>query len=488
MSRALPFRLLPALALTATLSAGVRANPMLETLGLGLHPFTARILGTGPEVAYFAPSLLPLVDEGMSLGFLLLADDLEVRLAKRATSANIPQSIYKAWQKGEDGSFSPLSFRPIPTEDLPDRRDEDGGALRSYLTVGIAKRLAQDYLAFGLLAILPTSSFQEQSAHFADERQQFFTNNLSHELYGDRLGMMTVAFGLGGKVIDWLHWGAGLTLGLSTSTVNPVYVPDAANQREIMITTDTAVDTSFAPHLSLTITPSDTVRFTTTFHAASRSETGGTNRLKFWNYDYEEGEDAVVQNFKFTNGYDPMTLAAAGSITFPMGLNRSWHLGAEARWRQWSGYVDRVSERPATPWNDTLSLAVGAHYDTGDSAFSADLGWVPSPIPDQTGAENYVDEDRVGLSAGLESDLDVLGTKLKGLIGIQVHRLIPRDLTKRADAARPVRDEFPDDAVDILTGQGFPEAEGLQTNNPGWPGWTSSGWILGAAVSLKVEL
>ncbi len=469
-------------------ASSARANPMLETMGLGLHPFTSRILGTGPEVAYFAPSMLPLIDEGMSLGFLLLSDNLETNLKGRPASADIPESIYKAWQKGSDGSFSPLSFRPIPTADLPDRRNEDGGALRSYLTVGIAKRLVQDYLAFGLLAILPTSSFQEQSSHFADERQQFFTNSLTHELYGDRLGMMTVGFGLGGKVIDWLYWGAGLTLNLSTSTINPVYVPDAANQRDIMITTDTSVDTAFAPHLSLSVLPSKNVRFTATFHAASKSETGGTNRLKFWNYDYEEGEDAVVQNFKFTNGYDPMTLAAAGSMVLPVAPGRAWHLGAEARWRQWSNYIDRASGKPTDGWNDTVSLALGGRYETPTADFSLDLGWAPSPVPDQAGAENYVDEDRLGISAGLAADIEVLGTKLEGQIGVQVHRLLARDTTKRDNAAYPVRDEFPDDAVDILTGQGFPEAAGLQTNNPGYPGYSSSGWILGAGVSLKVGL
>lgn len=480
--------------LASTLTATValpqrgRANPALETLGLGLHPFSARILATGAEAAYFAPALLPHIEEGLSLGFLLLSDDLDTTLLRRSSSADISESIYKAWQPKEGGGLEPLGFRPIPTASLSTRRNEDGGALRSYLTVGITKRLADKHLALGVLAMLPTSTFQEQSSRFPDEREQFFSNGLAHELYGDRLGMMGIVVGLGGAITDWLSWGAGLTLGLATSTVNPVYVPDAADQSNILITTDTGVDTSFSPHLSLLVTPSDNVRLTASFHTTKKSETRGTNRLKFWNYDYPEGEDAVIQTFKFTNGYDPMTLALGASLSFPVDDKRAWRFGSELRWRQWSGYVDRISKKPDVEWDDTVSIALGGRYETDGAAFSFDVGWTPSPVPDQVGAENYVDEDRLGMAAGLEADIDILGTKMKGQIGVQVHRLMPRDTKKREDAAFPVRDEFPDDAVDILTGEGFPEAAGLQTNNPGWPGWSSAGWLLSAGVSLKIGL
>lgn len=481
----------PILFVAAALSgfaASAHANPALETLGLGLHPFTARILATGAEAAYFAPALLPSLPDGLSLGFTLLSDDLDTRLAKRPSGADIPESIYKAWQPDAKGELKPLGFRPIPTASLGARADEDGGALRSYLTVGINKRLAGEHLALGVLAMLPTSTFQEQSARFPDEREQFFSNRLAHELYGDRLGMMGIVIGLGGEITDWLSWGAGLTMGLSTGTVNPVYVPDAADQANILITTDTGVDTSFSPHLSLALRPSETVLFTASLHTTKKSETRGTNRLKFWNYDYPEGEDAVVQTFRFTNGFDPLTIAIGAAMTFPVAEGKAWRVGAEARWRQWSGYVDRVSKRPDLAWDDTVSVALGGRYETGGTAFSLDLGWTPSAVPDQAGAENYVDEDRLGVSAGLEADIDILGTKLRGQIGVQVHRLIPRALTKRTDAPYPVRDEFPDDAVDIYTSERFPEAAGLQTNNPGWPGWTASGWLLGAGVSLKVGL
>lgn len=479
-----------ALLLVACVAFEARANPTLETLGaLGApNPFTARLMATGAEAAYFDPALLPFVDEGFSLGFFVLSDALDVSLARRPEGADVTDSVYDAWVDDADGDGRPLDSRPLPTADLPARRGGDGDALRSYVNIGIVKRLLRDRLVLGLLAVLPTATFQEQGARFADEREQFFSNRLSHELYGDRLGMMTVVFGLGGTITDWLSWGAGFTLGLATSTVNPVYVPDAADQREILITTDTRVDTTFAPHIALAVSPSDRVRIAVSLHAASKSETRGTNRLKFWSYEYEDGEDAVIQQFKFVNGYDPLTIATGVKIAFPNADGTSWHLGSELRWRAWSDYIDRVSERPDVAWSDTLTVALGGRYQTEGASFHVDLGWTPSPVPDQVGADNYVDEDRLGVAAGLEADLEVLGLTIRGAVGVQVHRLMPRDTRKSEQAAFPVRDEFPDDAYDVFTGEPFADAQGLQTNNPGWPGWSSSGWLLGAGVSLKVGL
>jgi hypothetical protein len=78
---------------------------------------------------------------------------------------------------------------------------------------------------------------------------------------------------------------------------------------------------------------------------------------------------------------------------------------------------------------------------------------------------------------------------------MQAHRLVPRHQTKartptRADGANlapeRVKDELPDDAQ--LSGNPVASAPGLQTNNPGWPGFASGGWILGGTLYLTVSL
>jgi hypothetical protein len=53
-------------------------------------------------------------------------------------------------------------------------------------------------------------------------------------------------------------------------------------------------------------------------------------------------------------------------------------------------------------------------------------------------------------------------------------------------APNRVKDELPDDAQ--ISGEPVASAAGLQTNNPGWPGFTSGGWILGGTRTLTVAL
>lgn len=463
------------------------AHPILETMGMGLNPFTGRVLSTGAEASYFAPSLLPHIEQGISIGFVLLSDDLNTKLKARDSSADISDAITTS--SVTDSTVNGV-YRPAakPTRLLSPRQDEDGGQMRSYLSIGIAKQLVCDRLVLGLLALVPTSSFQEQSAFYPDEREQYFTNSLRHELYGDRLGMMSVVFALGGKATNWLSWGAGLTLGLSTGTSNPVYMPDAGRQEMLLLSNHTEVDTAFSPHLSLTFTPSQSFQLTTSWHGEAKSTTSGENVIRFRTTDENQPDTLTTQAFKFTNGYEPMTIGLAGAYTLNVDSERRWKFAGEVKWRQWSDYINRVSESPVDEWSDTFSLAIGGRYETGKTAFSFDAGYFPSPIPDQIGAENYVDEDRIGFAAGLESEISIFGTKLRGQIGVQVHRLLERDTSKRSDARNSVRDEFPDDAYNRITQQPIPEAEGFQTNNPGWPGWTSSGWILGAGVNLKIGL
>ena len=49
-----------------------------------------------------------------------------------------------------------------------------------------------------------------------------------------------------------------------------------------------------------------------------------------------------------------------------------------------------------------------------------------------------------------------------------------------------VRDEIPDDSIDVI-GVAVVGRDGLQTNNPGFPGFGSEGWIIGGGFHVAVE-
>jgi hypothetical protein len=53
-------------------------------------------------------------------------------------------------------------------------------------------------------------------------------------------------------------------------------------------------------------------------------------------------------------------------------------------------------------------------------------------------------------------------------------------------AAHPVIDEYPDSATVIRTGLPATDTAGLQTNNPGYPGFDSRGYMLGLGVCLRI--
>jgi hypothetical protein len=51
-----------------------------------------------------------------------------------------------------------------------------------------------------------------------------------------------------------------------------------------------------------------------------------------------------------------------------------------------------------------------------------------------------------------------------------------------------VCDEVPDTTVDPVTGKTMAQAQGLQTGNPGFPGFLSFGTILAFGLDLRIPI
>jgi len=168
------------------------------------------------------------------------------------------------------------------------------------------------------------------------------------------------------------------------------------------------------------------------------------------------------------------TMSVAGSIKYAF----------------WGDYEDRQGTKPsdygdAFAWTDTMSGALGVRHAYRCVRGFVDGVYVPSPVPEQTGRSNYVDNARVGLSFGADVEVRIGRTRLRPGVQGFVHRLVPRHHRKDD---RLVRDELPDDAVLGTTHDPISGASGLQTNNPGWPGFASAGWLWGGALTISVPL
>ena len=199
----------------------------------------------------------------------------------------------------------------------------------------------------------------------------------------------------------------------------------------------------------------------------------------------------------FVLDYVPWQLGAGAAYDVVKSGKDTVTLAGSALYGRWSDYVDRHGDRPlpAYPWQDTITGAGGVRYAHGPVGTFLDLQYKPTPVPFQTGRSNYVDNDRLGAAVGADYTFPVLDTPMHLGAELQTHYLLPRHQSKLKPPDAPdgrvhtpalVRDEVPDDAVVIdepLAGR-----SGLQTNNPGFPGFGSSGFIVGGGVYMSIDM
>jgi hypothetical protein len=465
------------------------ASPMLETVGAATsnNPFTARVLPSGPADAYFNPALL-IGQPSAQLGSFLVIQDLSLRLKPRPEGIDVDAAIYDARVPNPDGSTSRMPTRPLPTSALRNPRGSvspDHDSL--FLVGGAVVEPIPNTLALGVFALLPTRAFQTQSSRFVDEREQYFSNSLSFERYGENFDTNLVAFGMGLRILPRLDAGLGLTLTTEGEADNEIFVPDASNQDVMHINTNVRVMTRLRPHAGLAFEPIDHLRLSSTVHLPSSNEVSGENDLQLWNFEYPPGQQSFRQSYTYRTQYMPLRVAlglAHDSIRSPDG--EGWAAGATVTYTRWSDYLNRHRQEPLDAWVDTLSIAAGARWQGEVHRVGADVDYAPSPVPDQVGRTNYVDNDRLGSAVTYGIAWSIGDIRLETGLHLQAHRLIERSVTKSTRATNPVVDEFPS-SIDGRTGVPIPQSAGLQTNNPGYPGFSSEGWLFGAGVSITAR-
>lgn len=492
------------------------ASPLFELVGSGRGTggFNARISGIGASAAYFNPALLPYAPAGLELGTFFLSDRIDIKPFDRdCTACDVPLVLGTGPESFRHSDGSRLSSPTVPTRWLEEGRPQEslnldpnprqsqgsGDNDRLYQVVGLVNPMFKGRVAIGLYAMIPLSEFTTAKAFYNDEREQFFSNSLHPELYSDRLTATSLAFGVGGKVTDSLSAGMTFTLSLRNTAQAPVYISDLGDLNTLLLDSDIGVEAAVAPHFGLAYTASDRLRLAATVHTpqAFEIETG-------FDYFLATGSKQGA-SVSFTHAYMPLTTAIGAEYYIGRFAGHDLSVVGTGVFARWSQYKDRHSERPHPDyaWSDTLSGSLGVRHSLGALRSFLDATYQPSPVPDQTGRTNYVDNDRLGVAGGIDYQITVAGSTVRLGISLQGHRLFYRRVDKFPTPVNPqpnpnlpgfgdnyypqlVIDEVPDDAVDGLLGDPIPNRDGLQTNNPGWPGFSSKGWILGGSLNVTI--
>jgi hypothetical protein len=463
---------------TTLVSHPAHASSTLEIIGAttGGNQITARVLSRGSAATYFNPSLLPEATPKIEAGFFGLATQSNIRLKARPPGVDVPTTIYNTDAPG----------RPLATADLPNQRsntDADDNVV--YAAIGMVRPLAGKSLVFGFYAFLPVRAFLDQKGFFADEREQYFSNQLHFELLGDRLDVSTITFALGSQLSDWLSIGAGIDVSIYTVSKVTVYVPDGSDQSRVLLAPDIHTNSKFKPYFAATVHPSARTSIVGTLHFPFTNTTQGENDLRFWQPLTPGKSPTTQQVYTISQGSEPLRVALGGSYSgrrLPDG-RAPWEIGVQLLGERWSQYYTRQGVHPPDTWKNTVSVAIGGGFLWRERHVTADLGYVPSPVPNQTGRTNFVDNARLVASAGIEGPVRFLGRDLEAGITLFGAYLLPREVTKNPNA---IVDEFPDNAIDITTNTPAAGALGLQTNNPGYPGWKSTGYMLGAGATFRI--
>ncbi|TNF33521.1 MAG: hypothetical protein EP329_08235 [Deltaproteobacteria bacterium] len=466
------------------------ASPVADLLGAATspHPFTAMVHADGAEAAYANPALLVGQPATLTAGVVLRADDLSITLAPRPAGVDVPDTLYDLRELLPDGTTRRLTARPLPTSALASARaDTHEGGTHAYLELGLVQPLLDGRLAFALAALLPTDALQRQSPFFVDEREQYFSNRLHFTFGGDRLTSQALTFALAGRPLPWLSLGAGVTLGMRSTATTDVYIGDSAFQETALINADVHVEPLLTPHFGLTLTPLPELSLALTAHLASTNPTTGASAVQFWTYPYPDDTHAIVQRFRFDYAALPLRLAAGARWASSTVAPLRWSAAATARYARWSAWPDRHGERPTRPFSDTLAVALGGDLTVTDHTVALDASFTPTPVPTQDGRSNHVDNDTLGLSAGYTFRHALGEHTLRWGLTLTLWHLLPRTTTKSDTAADPVFDELPT-AINIKTDELASESAGLQTNNPGYPGFTSGGWRFAAGLRVTLTL
>ncbi|MCA9544854.1 MAG: outer membrane protein transport protein [Myxococcales bacterium] len=456
-------RVLGAVGALALMGGGAHAN-LFDTFGAGARAQAMAgasvAIDDSPYAAYSNPAALALGPTMLAFGLTGNFNRTSILLKPRPSGYDPP-------------GYGLTSAR---------RDTENPGGVAGF-TVGFNLKLFDDSLAIGGALLLPVDGFGFTDSAFSDERAQYFDNRLNWELLGTRLNTEVMSFGLAYRLFEKLSMGLGVLVLPENTTINQVYTPNGTDPSSVELNLNIEQGARWAITAGVTYEPLDWLRLAVSFQDEMYFGVSGYNRVIIRG----EEDEPVRQTINIVDGYSPPRFTGALALLDVAGVN----LDLEGTYRAWSRYLGNHGEQ--TDFSDTVEWRLGLEYPFSKrTRLRAGAGWAPSPIGAQDGRTNYIDNDRVVLSGGAGRDFEIMGEVITVDVGMQLHSMITRDVDKRVSptgsypACGPevegLCDELPDGESLFVDPRA---SQGLQTGNPGFPGFTHGGYVITAAIDLK---
>ena len=342
----------------------------------------------------------------------------------------------------------------------------------------------QGKLALGAMVAMPFEGVARMDTVYHDEREQYFSNRLSFVRMGANARRESIGFGLAYKFKPWLAMGLGLMVLPEVKTVNRVYTPNAADPSTVYLNIDTKNSLREALVVGVMAKPHDSVTLGVALQDEIAFNLGGRNDVQVRGTNDDE---VINQTLALTQGYHPPR--ATGGLGFE--FSNDCVVDLEVSWMGWSRFRGSHDEQVA--FNDVVEYRGGVELPFAkESSVRVGGGWKPSPVGVQDGRFNYVDNDRFVVAAGGGRQFELWGQRFQLDVAVQLHGLISKTVHKKIQGAYEdcaaggvsLCDEFPDPGAGV-TDELRARSEGLQTGNPGFPGYSHGGYLIHAALELQ---
>ena len=461
--------------------------------------------GVGAGTLLLNPALMSFCTGGAWISFSATPNWMGIDLRERPAGFDVPDSIYESHPGGWGLD------RPLPTSMLTRQRADTRGNDPSYLLSIVAiDTFFHEDLRLGLGFTTPLPGMVNVQTWYNDEREQFFSNKLHFERFGEFDSAMTFYPGISFAPLDWLSLGFTLQIDLMLDLDSRLFLTESTEWEYSYLNTGGEVRPLFRPVGGLAFRIPFGMNVGVVYRHESYVDVKVDIDLRVWNGERLDEETGDVQmQFKQSHrnvlGYKPKELSLGVSYTHDF-----FTVEVSPTWEMWSDYLDRhgndwthpdpdpgddtVADGWDSDWKDpefrdVVSVRGGVEFRvSNNAALRAGVAHYPSPMPLQTGRYNYVDNDLTMYSIGAGFRFPIAERIVTTDLAVQLwhmHTLIVKKTNTVASRSGLI-DEVPDTVTDF-DGVPLDEGQGLQTNNPGFPGYEVGGLALNVSLMIGIK-